>query len=526
MIGFAKLAFKDFKMTKLGQGSQGHTYLGTLIATNDQYAIKKEEYLDEEDKQRLNEKIEQMKRLESRFTVKLLGTFIRDDEIFLVKELCSKGDLRKVISDLQKLPEKERVLQVWAILGQIIRSLDHLHSNSVVHRNIKPENIFVMEDGSVRLDDFCLAKVISSHDNMMMAGTNVYMASEFWLLKKTDYLSDIFSVGIVTTELLTGRSTFEAGTEQATIDRIKAGKPDQLPDFVPRGMKELITAMLSHDADERPSTKQIMEHDTIRVCLKMQEQKENNLNEIALIKSQLAIQQSPVTQSTVEQVRKVEKKEEKQDDKKLHRYKEKDKKKDNYKKQEEIQNVSQQQVFTPVESEALEDVEISENTYTNKNENSCMILLNPVINRGIVKIEVLGVKNLQDVGIADESVRYGRNEYPEIRGWDQIVNYSCNGDIQHIDGYPIWGNSNFRINGSRIGMELNMESNPRTLTFFIDDEEQPNYVTNIPNAVRIWCYMDDQLASFKTAKFEFLTKPTAKHGGESYAYEYGTEWDH
>ncbi|KAA6310726.1 MAG: hypothetical protein EZS28_055999, partial [Streblomastix strix] len=67
-------------------------------------------YLDEEDKERVNREIEQMKRLESRFTVKLLGTFIQNDEIFLVMELCSKGDLRKVISDLQKLPEKERVM--------------------------------------------------------------------------------------------------------------------------------------------------------------------------------------------------------------------------------------------------------------------------------------------------------------------------------------------------------------------------------------------------------------------------------
>ncbi|KAA6382192.1 MAG: hypothetical protein EZS28_022281, partial [Streblomastix strix] len=50
MIDFKKLVYKDFKMKKLGQGSQGRTYLGTLIATNDQYAIKKEEYLDEEDK--------------------------------------------------------------------------------------------------------------------------------------------------------------------------------------------------------------------------------------------------------------------------------------------------------------------------------------------------------------------------------------------------------------------------------------------------------------------------------------------
>ncbi|KAA6360785.1 MAG: hypothetical protein EZS28_043688, partial [Streblomastix strix] len=271
----------------------------------------------------------------------------------------------------------------------------------------------------------------------------------------TDYLSDIFSVGIVTQELLTGRHPFESGTEQATIDRIKVGKPDQLPDFVPREMKELITAMLSHDADKRPTTKQIMEQDTIKLYLRMQEEKERmqeekekQQNEIAQLKQQLAKQQTqsdtsnakpiniepkqqristkpkvtsepkimiepPVTQVTVTQVRKV---------------------------------------LSPVESEVLQDVEVNGDTYTNKKDNHSTLLYNPVINKGIVTIEVLNVEDLIAVGIADESVRYGRNEGPWDRGWDKIVQYDLFGYIYHI-GDEIKGNSKFNVDGSRIGME-------------------------------------------------------------------------
>ncbi|KAA6370046.1 MAG: hypothetical protein EZS28_034427, partial [Streblomastix strix] len=267
------------------------------------------------------------------------------------------------------------------------------------------------------------------------------------------------------------------------------------------------------DANKRPTTKQIMEQDTIKLYLRMQEEKEQQQNEIAQLKQQLAKQQlqpiaskpkqqsistkpkvtsepkimieAPVTQATVTQVR---------------------------------------NVLNLVESEVLQDIEVNGDTYTNKTYNDCTLLYNPVINKRIVKIEVLVVvKDLWAVGIADESVRYGRDEEPDARGWAKIVKYSFDGDIAHIGDY-IKGNSKLR-KGSRIGMELNMESNPRSLTFFIDDKEQPNFVINIPKAVRIWCLISYQGASFKINKFEFLSTPTARHGEGSQAWEYGKEWE-
>ncbi|KAA6370173.1 MAG: hypothetical protein EZS28_034301 [Streblomastix strix] len=260
-----------------------------------------------------------------------------------------------------------------------------------------------------------------------------------------------------------------------------------------------------------------MEQDTIKLYLRMQEEKEKQQKEIAQLKQQLAKlkpqsdtskpkQQSistkpkvtsepkimiepPVTQATVTQVRKV---------------------------------------LSPVESRCLQDVEVNGDTYkhTNKNDmNHCTLLYNPVINKGIVKLEVLNVKDLTAVGIADESMRYGRNERPYARGLDKIVYYSYDGSIIHIGDDWIEGNSGFDDDGSRIGMELNMESNPRSLTFFINDKEQPIFIINIPNAVRIWCYICYRGHSFKINKFEFLSTPTARHGEGSRAWEYGKEWN-
>ncbi|KAA6386762.1 MAG: putative CAMK family protein kinase [Streblomastix strix] len=200
---------------KLGSGSQGRVYHVMLNSTEEEFAMKKEEYFSDEDKENVNREIEQMMKLESRFTVRLIHVFQEHQDMCLIMEFCSQGDLRKFILELQKKSLKERMMHFWAILSQMIRALDFIHSQGVVHRSIfnisdiKPENIFVMEDGSVRLGDFGLAKEISSQDYATMAGTKVQMAAEVWLSKKTDYASDIFSVGIVAAELVTGKHPYE-----------------------------------------------------------------------------------------------------------------------------------------------------------------------------------------------------------------------------------------------------------------------------------------------------------------------------
>ncbi|KAA6395298.1 MAG: hypothetical protein EZS28_009177 [Streblomastix strix] len=172
------------------------------------------------------------------------------------------------------------------------------------------------------------------------------------------------------------------------------------------------------------------------------------------------------------------------------------------------------QVLTPVGSEVLKDIEIVGDTFkhTQQNDNECTLLYNPVINKGIVKLEVQNLQESQMNLCASVEMKFLKKEVG-IRS----------GSIAHI-GDRIGGNSGFDDDGSRLGMELNMESNPRTLTFFINDKEQPNFITNIPNAVRIWCYFSSKFASFKINKFELLSTPTARHEKGSRALEYGKEW--
>ncbi|KAA6403259.1 MAG: hypothetical protein EZS28_001202 [Streblomastix strix] len=169
----------------------------------------------------------------------------------------------------------------------------------------------------------------------------------------------------------------------------------------------------------------------------------------------------------------------------------------------------------------FKDVKVKEDTFTLNNDNRTTILFDPLISKGIIKFEVL---NVSTVGIADETVKYGRKEFPSARGYENIVRQHQNGWIGHT-GEWIEGNARFWNAGDRVALEMDMDSSPRTLTFFVNDEEQPNFVTNIPTAVRFFVYLEVKDQAFKVLKFEALSAPTAKHSTGSRAWEYGTKWE-
>ncbi|KAA6385489.1 MAG: putative CAMK family protein kinase [Streblomastix strix] len=473
-MDLSKLTYADIKVVKkLGHGAQGRVYQIVIKSTEEEFAMKKIDCFSDEDKERIQREIDQMKKLKSRFTVQFICSFQDREDMCIVMQFCKQGDLRKFIAEFQKLSPEERLMRVWAILSQMIRALDFIHSQGVIHRDIKPENIFVLEDGSVCMGDFGLAKVISSKDYATMAGTKVYMAAEVWQFKRTDFLSDIFSVGVVTVELLTGRHPFESGSEQGTIDNIRNGKSSELPSYVSREMKELVTSMISHDAQKRPTTKQMMQQDTIRMYLRQQEEKEKELElsnkkadyaqkqvinqqaEIARLKDLLNKQQQQLQQQ--QQIPKPESKVESRNitvtPKKVDIIPSKAKivvEPPKVVEQQQKRKTSCEQVprgpiphIAQVPSD--EDTKVDGETFTSNNDNDSTILFDPLIKKGVMRFEVKSIDYLRAVGIADESVKYGRNEEPQARGGD-------NGGIRHIGDF-IEGNAKFN-DGDRVALEV------------------------------------------------------------------------
>ncbi|KAA6377704.1 MAG: hypothetical protein EZS28_026769 [Streblomastix strix] len=160
------------------------------------------------------------------------------------------------------------------------------------------------------------------------------------------------------------------------------------------------------------------------------------------------------------------------------------------------------------------------------NDDFCTIAMNPVIREGIVKIEVI-FENTDGwsrmIGIADASCSFAAGKGPwEDGNRQKTVRYYLGGYIRHITDDAI-RNQEYS-DGQIIGIEVDMTTVPRKVTFFVDEVEQPNFVIGIPEAVRFWAYTFHKSSSFTVIKFERLIKSTSQGVYGSKGLQWGKEW--
>ena len=147
------------------------------------------------------------------------------------------------------------------IARQIARGLAAAHARGIVHGDLKPENVFVGVDGRVKILDFGLATL---HDPVasrnadaepaVVTGTVSYMAPEQLRGEATDGRTDLFALGVVLHEMLTGRRPFEADSTVGTIERILTGRVERLSDVdhaIPQDVSDLVDRCLAKAAADR-----------------------------------------------------------------------------------------------------------------------------------------------------------------------------------------------------------------------------------------------------------------------------------
>jgi eukaryotic-like serine/threonine-protein kinase len=138
------------------------------------------------------------------------------------------------------------------IACEIACALAYAHGRGVVHRDLKPANVFLCEDGTTKLLDFGLSHVFGHTGGPRGGGTPAYLAPERWRNEPEDTRSDLFSLGVVIYEMLTGRRPYEATDRYSAV--LDAGPPPPLGlRRVPRRLAALVASALAKDPDGRPA---------------------------------------------------------------------------------------------------------------------------------------------------------------------------------------------------------------------------------------------------------------------------------
>ena len=147
--------------------------------------------------------------------------------------------------------------QSLEITAQVLSALEYAHKNDVVHRDIKPDNIFILKDGTVKVADFGIAQLAST-STMTQAGTIIgtpgYMSPEQVRGERVDWRTDIFSTGVLLYELLTGAPAFEAGSTTGTMYKVVHEEPPPLMSrdpHLPQHLQAVISRALAKSREQR-----------------------------------------------------------------------------------------------------------------------------------------------------------------------------------------------------------------------------------------------------------------------------------
>jgi serine/threonine-protein kinase len=165
--------------------------------------------------------------------------------IVTIHELGEDGDLTYLAMefldgiDLEKHVEKNNLLpffKVLRVIASVAEALEYAHQSAVIHRDIKPANIMLLSSGGVKVTDFGIAKAISSSRTKtgVILGTPNYMSPEQIMGQKIDYRSDIFSLGVLFFQLLTGELPFQGDNLSNLLYQITQMRHPKLRDLNPK----------------------------------------------------------------------------------------------------------------------------------------------------------------------------------------------------------------------------------------------------------------------------------------------------
>ena len=191
----------------IGKGGFGKVWKVKSKKTKMSYALKemsKLKVIDKKSIKSINSERELLSKLHHPFLVNMHYAFQDNENLYLIMDLLTGGDLRFHISRHKKFSEE----QTRFFICGIIFSLEYIHSNNIIHRDIKPENLVLDENGYIRLTDFGIAKENLPDNSSETSGTPGYMSPEVMKSLNHSFPADYFALGVIGYEFMKGERPY------------------------------------------------------------------------------------------------------------------------------------------------------------------------------------------------------------------------------------------------------------------------------------------------------------------------------
>ena len=198
-----------------------------------------------------------LRRLSSENVIRMYDCHVEGMYFYVFLEYCQKGTLDRYLRRNGQL----RGIQLLGVMKTLLSVVEFLHSQRIAHRDIKPTNLFLAQDGRLKVADFGLSRIYRDDKPIWdRVGTWAYMSPEMWGNDSYDpFKADIWALGVTFFVMSTGLELWPP-TESCRLQNfICKGVSDEAVARLPENVKEIIMRMLTRDPNKRPTAKELLE---------------------------------------------------------------------------------------------------------------------------------------------------------------------------------------------------------------------------------------------------------------------------